>query len=106
MRRGVERSLSTERRQQQHTWKQIVDAGMVVAGSPDTVAQQLEEVVDQLRFGHLIVQCHMGSMPRETAMYNLTRFAREVMPRLRGRFGEWEDRWWPREQAGLAVGEL
>ena len=106
MRRGVQRSLSGERREpQEHTWKQIVDQGMVVAGSPATVAERLEEVVKGLRFGHLIVQCHMGSMPKETALYNLTRFAQEVMPRLRGQFGEWEDRWWPRQEAGLVADE-
>jgi hypothetical protein len=36
-------------------------------------------------------------MPRETVLYNTQRFARDVMPRLRNVWDEWEDRWWPRD---------
>jgi hypothetical protein len=36
-------------------------------------------------------------MSHETTLYNTTRFAQEVMPKLRHRFGEWEDKWWPKD---------
>jgi hypothetical protein len=35
-------------------------------------------------------------MPMETVLYNTARFARDVMPKLRDRFTEHEDRWWPK----------
>jgi alkanesulfonate monooxygenase SsuD/methylene tetrahydromethanopterin reductase-like flavin-dependent oxidoreductase (luciferase family) len=78
------------------TWSDIVDRGYVIAGSPATVIDRLQEVCDTLRVGHLMLLLQFGSMPRETVSYNSQRFAREVMPKLADRFGEYEDRWWPR----------
>jgi hypothetical protein len=34
-------------------------------------------------------------MSKEVTMYNTTLFAKEVMPKLRYKFSEYEDRWWP-----------
>jgi alkanesulfonate monooxygenase SsuD/methylene tetrahydromethanopterin reductase-like flavin-dependent oxidoreductase (luciferase family) len=79
------------------TWSQILERGYVVAGSPDTVVQQLTEMEQTLRVGHLMVLLHFGDMPKETVLYNTTRFAQEVMPRLRPMWNEWEDQWWPRD---------
>ncbi len=36
-----------------------------------------------------------GSMGKDLAKYNTKLFAEAVLPRLRGIFSEWEDRWWP-----------
>jgi hypothetical protein len=36
-----------------------------------------------------------GSMGKELAGYNTKLSADRVMPRLKGLFSEWEDRWWP-----------
>ena len=86
-------------------WRDFVDRGYLVAGSPDTVVDRLNDLADKLRVGHLMVLLQFGNMPKETALQNTQRFAREVMPRLRPRFGEWEDRWWPAAapaQAGAA----
>ena len=77
------------------TWKDIVDRGYVVAGSPATVADHLNEMADTMKVGHLMVLCQFGSMGREITMQNTARFAEEVMPKLRDRFNDWEDRWWP-----------
>ena len=79
------------------TWSDILERGYVVAGSPDTVVDRLNEMESKLRVGHLMVLLHFGNMPRETVLYNTQRFARDVMPRLRGVWDEWEDRWWPRD---------
>jgi alkanesulfonate monooxygenase SsuD/methylene tetrahydromethanopterin reductase-like flavin-dependent oxidoreductase (luciferase family) len=80
------------------TWKDFIDRGYIVAGSPDTVVHRLNDLADKLNVGHLMVLCHFGNMPKETTLHNTTRFAQDVMPRLRHRFDEWEDKWWPREQ--------
>jgi alkanesulfonate monooxygenase SsuD/methylene tetrahydromethanopterin reductase-like flavin-dependent oxidoreductase (luciferase family) len=79
------------------TWSQILERGYVVAGSPDTVVDRLKDMESRLRVGHLMVLLQFGDMPRETVTYNSTRFAQEVAPRLRSIWGEWEDRWWPRD---------
>jgi alkanesulfonate monooxygenase SsuD/methylene tetrahydromethanopterin reductase-like flavin-dependent oxidoreductase (luciferase family) len=79
------------------SWKDIVDRGYVIAGSPDTVVDRLTELADTLNVGHLMVMLHYGNMPKEAVMHNSELFATKVMPRLRDKFGEWEDRWWPRD---------
>jgi alkanesulfonate monooxygenase SsuD/methylene tetrahydromethanopterin reductase-like flavin-dependent oxidoreductase (luciferase family) len=79
------------------TWTQIIERGYIVAGSPDTVVDQLTELADTLNVGHLMVMLHYGNMPKETVLKNTDLFATKVMPRLRDKFGEWEDHWWPKE---------
>jgi alkanesulfonate monooxygenase SsuD/methylene tetrahydromethanopterin reductase-like flavin-dependent oxidoreductase (luciferase family) len=79
------------------TWSQILERGYVVAGSPDSVVQQLTEMEQTLRVGHLMTLLHFGDMPKETTLYNTTRFAQDVMPRLRPMWSDWEDHWWPRD---------
>jgi alkanesulfonate monooxygenase SsuD/methylene tetrahydromethanopterin reductase-like flavin-dependent oxidoreductase (luciferase family) len=76
------------------TWKQFIDQGYIIAGSPATVRQKLEEVAKGLNVGHMMLLLHFGNMSKEQVTKNTTLFAREVMPHLRGLFNEWEDRWW------------
>src|SRR5439155_1165726 len=45
------------------TWKQLLDERFVVAGSPETVRQQLEECIKGLRVGQLFCLFHNGDMP-------------------------------------------
>ncbi|HUZ67061.1 MAG TPA: LLM class flavin-dependent oxidoreductase [Beijerinckiaceae bacterium] len=78
-------------------WKDFVERGYLVAGSPSTVADRLGEAIEKLNIGHLMVLCQFGDMPKEKALENTRRFAQEVAPRLRHRFSEWEDKWWPKE---------
>jgi alkanesulfonate monooxygenase SsuD/methylene tetrahydromethanopterin reductase-like flavin-dependent oxidoreductase (luciferase family) len=77
------------------TWKDIVDRGYVVAGTAETVVDQLNDMADTMNVGHLMVLLHYGNMRKETVLYNTTRFAEDVIPHLRTRFSEFEDRWWP-----------
>jgi alkanesulfonate monooxygenase SsuD/methylene tetrahydromethanopterin reductase-like flavin-dependent oxidoreductase (luciferase family) len=98
IRRGLQSTVASAASQAEFadlTWKDIVDRGYVVAGSPETVVDQLNDMADGINVGHLLVLLHFGNMPRETVMYNTKRFADDVMPRMRSRFEEWDDRWWP-----------
>jgi alkanesulfonate monooxygenase SsuD/methylene tetrahydromethanopterin reductase-like flavin-dependent oxidoreductase (luciferase family) len=88
---------AVEQRPPDLSWKDIVEKRYVVAGSPDTVVQQLEELADSLNVAHLVVQQHLGNMSRETTLYNARMFAEKVMPRLRAKFSDWEDRWFPND---------
>jgi alkanesulfonate monooxygenase SsuD/methylene tetrahydromethanopterin reductase-like flavin-dependent oxidoreductase (luciferase family) len=78
------------------TWKDILDRGYVIAGSPETVRDRLKEVVETLRCGHLMLLCHFGNMSEETVRYNSERFMRDVAPKLRDTFSEYEDPFWPK----------
>ena len=78
------------------TWKELVDQRYIVAGSPATVRQQLEELATSLRVGHLALGLHIGSAPIELANRSTYLFATHVMPQLRSLFAEHADRWYPK----------
>jgi hypothetical protein len=46
-----------------------------------------------------MVLLHFGNMSKEVTMHNTRMFAEKVIPRLRLRFSEWEDNWFPRDVA-------
>ncbi|MBX9828095.1 MAG: LLM class flavin-dependent oxidoreductase [Xanthobacteraceae bacterium] len=81
------------------SWKDLVDRGYLVAGSPATVADRINDMADKLNVGHLMVLLHFGNMSKEVTMHNTRMFAEKVIPRLRSRFSEWEDNWFPRDVA-------
>ena len=78
-------------------WKALVDKGFIIAGSPDTVAERLREACGGLRVGNVIALLPIGSMPHELTKHNITLYANEVMPKVRGMWADegWEHRWWP-----------
>jgi alkanesulfonate monooxygenase SsuD/methylene tetrahydromethanopterin reductase-like flavin-dependent oxidoreductase (luciferase family) len=78
------------------TWRDLVDGGYVVAGSPEQVTERMAKVITELRVGQLMVLCQIGSMPPELVRKNTELFAREVMPHLRGFWSEYPDNWSPK----------
>jgi alkanesulfonate monooxygenase SsuD/methylene tetrahydromethanopterin reductase-like flavin-dependent oxidoreductase (luciferase family) len=98
MKAGIKSQLeaASQRARQDLTWEGLVEAGYVVAGSPDQVISKLNHLADTLNVGHLMVLLQMGNMPRETAMYNTEMFAKHVFPALKGKFSEFEDHWYPK----------
>jgi hypothetical protein len=40
---------------------------------------------------------HYGNMKKESVLYNTELFATKVIPRLRDKFSDWDDRWWPKD---------
>jgi alkanesulfonate monooxygenase SsuD/methylene tetrahydromethanopterin reductase-like flavin-dependent oxidoreductase (luciferase family) len=97
LRRGLAGALSRQSVDARRglTWKDMVEGGYVVAGSPESVRQQLTEVAKTLRVGHLMVLQQFGNMPKHLALKNTELFGREVLPGLRGIWSEWEDHWYP-----------
>jgi alkanesulfonate monooxygenase SsuD/methylene tetrahydromethanopterin reductase-like flavin-dependent oxidoreductase (luciferase family) len=81
------------------TWKELVEQRYIVAGSPATVRQQLEELAKSLRVGHLALGLHIGSAPIELTNRSTYLCATQVLPHLRPLFAEHEDRWWPKPLA-------
>ena len=79
------------------TWGNYIDNGIVIAGSPDTVAERLTEAVKGLRIGHLMASLQIGSMPHDLTLHNISMFAEKVMPRVRDLWDAdgWQDHWWP-----------
>ena len=76
-------------------WKDWLEQGHVIAGSPATVRERLKEAIQMLRVGHLMCLLHIGTMPRELTFKNMELFTSEVLPAIRDTWSEYSDPWWP-----------
>jgi alkanesulfonate monooxygenase SsuD/methylene tetrahydromethanopterin reductase-like flavin-dependent oxidoreductase (luciferase family) len=84
------------------TWKDLVEGGYVIAGGPDTVREQMEDMIKRLRLGTVFCLLHLGNMPDWKTRYSSQLFAEKVMPQLQGLWAdemEGDDRWWPTPMA-------
>jgi alkanesulfonate monooxygenase SsuD/methylene tetrahydromethanopterin reductase-like flavin-dependent oxidoreductase (luciferase family) len=84
------------------TWKDLVEGGFVIAGSPDTVRERMLEMIRGLRVGNVFCLLHMGDMPDEKTRHSTRLFAERVMPAIRDAWPEWKDdaRFWIQPLAG------
>jgi alkanesulfonate monooxygenase SsuD/methylene tetrahydromethanopterin reductase-like flavin-dependent oxidoreductase (luciferase family) len=80
----------------------LLENGCVIAGGPDTVADQLIEICTEHGIGHLVAILQAGSMGRELTEKNTQLFADRVLPRLRELWGEdgLANHWWPERLGG------
>ena len=69
----------------EYTYEEIIDNGMAVVGSPDTVGERFEALVDELGFGQIIALMGVGDMPHYRTVKSMELFATQVMPALRRR---------------------
>jgi alkanesulfonate monooxygenase SsuD/methylene tetrahydromethanopterin reductase-like flavin-dependent oxidoreductase (luciferase family) len=79
------------------TFKELVETRAAIVGSVDTVVDQITEFVKDCRIGNLLAMLQVGSMPHDLARHNISLFASDVLPRLRGIWEDegWEHRWGP-----------
>jgi len=80
----------------QLTWKELVDGGYVIAGSPETVRERMEHMIKNLRLGTLFLLFQIGNMPDDKVRNSTKLFAEKVMPALRDIWPEWknDNRFW------------
>jgi len=69
----------------QYTYEEILDNGMAVVGSPDTVGERFEALMDELGFGQVITLMGVGDMPHYRTIKSMELFSGQVMPALRRR---------------------
>ncbi|HUI28479.1 MAG TPA: flavin-dependent oxidoreductase, partial [Candidatus Kryptonia bacterium] len=83
-------------------WKKLVDDRFIIAGGPETVRQQMEEMIRSLRVGHVFCLLHMGNMRDEVTRHSTKLFAEKVMPTLRNLWPDYatDDRFWIKPLAG------
>jgi alkanesulfonate monooxygenase SsuD/methylene tetrahydromethanopterin reductase-like flavin-dependent oxidoreductase (luciferase family) len=84
----------------------LVDAGYLVIGSPDEVAEQIDELATNLHVGNLMLLMQFGNMSRQLTKYNTKLFAERVIPKLASKFAEWEHHWWPKPMEATLRAEL
>lgn len=77
-------------------WKDFVNEGYIIAGSPKTVRERLSQVVKDMNVGHVMTLLHFGNLSREQTMKNTELYAKEVMPHMKNLWSEWEDHWSPK----------
>lgn len=95
------------------TYPEIVDAQCCIVGGPETVTEQLVELVKTHRIGNLALMVQHGSMPPELTKKNISLLAEKVMPAVKKAWSEqgwdkWENNWWPTglNGAGQAQGTM
>jgi alkanesulfonate monooxygenase SsuD/methylene tetrahydromethanopterin reductase-like flavin-dependent oxidoreductase (luciferase family) len=86
--------------------KDLVEAGYLVIGTPDEVVEQIDELATNLHVGNLMLLMQFGNMSKELTKYNTKLFAERVMPKLHGKFAEYEHRWWPKPMDTALRAEL
>ena len=89
-------------------WKDYIEQGHVIGGSPATVREKLTEAIKLLRVGHLMVLLQIGTMSNDLTRKNMELFTREVMPAIKDIWHEYDDPWWPErvgEPSAVSVGD-
>ncbi len=98
MRAGATNQLTARamRSFQSLTWKDLVEGGHVIAGSPATVRDRMTDMIKGLHIGHVFCLLHTGNQPDWKTRYSTELFATQVMPELRDIWPEYagDDRWW------------
>ena len=61
----------------------VIDKGMFICGSPETVRQRLEHYHGQIGFGHLLSLLQFGTLPADLTRKNMELYASAVIPHLR-----------------------
>jgi alkanesulfonate monooxygenase SsuD/methylene tetrahydromethanopterin reductase-like flavin-dependent oxidoreductase (luciferase family) len=64
-------------------WDDLIEANWLVAGSPKTVAERLDELTTEMHAGRLILAFNSGSLDRWLVTKSMTIFAEQVLPRFR-----------------------
>src|SRR5215813_3998411 len=65
------------------TLQQLIDSGVVIVGSVDTVIEKLAYYTDELHAGMLVTGGHVGELPDHLVLKNQEMMAKEVMPHFR-----------------------
>jgi alkanesulfonate monooxygenase SsuD/methylene tetrahydromethanopterin reductase-like flavin-dependent oxidoreductase (luciferase family) len=65
------------------TFKDLVDAGIVIAGGVDTVIEKLSYYAEELHAGILVDLAQVGEMPSYLVLQHLELMAKQVMPHFR-----------------------
>ncbi|MGX1099082.1 LLM class flavin-dependent oxidoreductase [Amorphus sp. MBR-141] len=66
----------------------VIDKGMFICGSPETVRQKLEHYQKEIGFGHLLTLLQFGTLPADLTRKNMELYAGEVIPALRANLGQ------------------
>jgi len=69
----------------------LVDAGVIVVGTPDVVIKQIQRLYARTGVGNLFLMNHVGEMTSNEVRDGMTLFANEVMPTVAPLGEKWEE---------------
>jgi len=82
------------------TFDSLVDAGVIIAGSPEEVSERLIANCTKFRVGNIVANLAVGNMTEDVTKHNIKMYAEKVLPNVRPLFeNEWEHEWWPKPLA-------
>lgn len=64
-------------------YEELIQSGYAVVGSPQTVADTLQQMAERVGAGIVVPMLQFGTMPHDTVLRNMERFAGHVLPRLK-----------------------
>ena len=64
------------------SYEELIDAGLVLIGSAETVARQIRRHREELDLAVFVGSFQLGGMPHDLVMSSLRAFGTEVMPRV------------------------
>ena len=62
------------------TMEDLMESGIIICGSPDTVRKRLEYCQREAGVGHFLGMFQVATMPHEMTVASMKRFSAEVMP--------------------------
>ena len=65
------------------TIEQLIERGIIVCGSPDTVKKTIKDMHNRMGFEELMCMLMFGSMPAPLSEKNIRLFAKEVLPAVK-----------------------
>jgi alkanesulfonate monooxygenase SsuD/methylene tetrahydromethanopterin reductase-like flavin-dependent oxidoreductase (luciferase family) len=65
------------------TIEQLIERGIIVCGSPDTVRKRITEMHNRMGFSEFMCMLMFGSMPADLSEKNIRLFASDVMPAIK-----------------------
>lgn len=74
------------------SYRELIEAGIVYVGSPETVGRQLLELWEEFRFDEMIIISHYGGIKKEKALKTQDLFAKRVMPLIQKRVASANER--------------
>ncbi|MCH8025774.1 MAG: LLM class flavin-dependent oxidoreductase [Chloroflexi bacterium] len=79
---GFDRGLTDPARGERFTPQEMMERGMLLVGTPDTVSRQMEALLEQTPVRWLFAWTYIGLMPHDKIMRSLELFATKVLPRF------------------------
>ncbi len=64
------------------SYQELLDAGLIIAGTPDTLIERFTHIHEELGIGHLLLEAQESRMDHPTTMRSIELIAKEVIPAL------------------------